>query len=158
MDFELTPPLGVGPLRIGMPCPAAHRALESLRDEHDSAGDGRAAGRRFFRASGLMVSIGCTHDRLAHVELGRPSDPSDAVRFRGIDVFALPARTVVDRLAKITAVGPAGDDPASVVAPDLLLGFWRPFEADDDPDEEQGHYFNSVLLARPGYYDEPSAS
>ncbi|MEU8956361.1 hypothetical protein AB0C93_18900 [Streptomyces sp. NPDC048518] len=100
-----------------------------------------------------MVSIGCTHDRLAYVELGRPSAPSDAVRFRGIDVFVLPARTVVNRLAEITTVEPAGDDPASVVAPDLLLGFWRPFAADDDPDEERGHYFNSVLLARPGYYD-----
>ncbi|GAA4571868.1 hypothetical protein GCM10023176_33470 [Micromonospora coerulea] len=27
---------------------------------------------------------------------------------------------------------------------------------DDDPDEEQGHFFQSVLLARPGYDDMPA--
>jgi hypothetical protein len=40
--------------------------------------------------------------------------------------------------------------------PDLLLSLWRPFEADDDSHDEQGHYFNAVLLARPGYYDTPA--
>ncbi|WP_259464901.1 hypothetical protein [Streptomyces sp. TLI_171] len=42
------------------------------------------------------------------------------------------------------------------IAHDLLLSFWRPFEADDDPSDEQGHYFTTVLLARPGYYDTPA--
>ncbi|HEY1180422.1 MAG TPA: hypothetical protein VGF17_30060, partial [Phytomonospora sp.] len=46
-------------------------------------------------------------------------------------------------------------DPASYIAPDLLLAFWRPFES-DDPEEEQGYYFGSVLTARPGYYDTPA--
>ena len=26
---------------------------------------------------------------------------------------------------------------------------------DDEPDEVQGHYFSSVLVAAPGYYDTP---
>jgi hypothetical protein len=87
------------------------------------------------------------------VELGRPHHGADVVTFRGIDVFGLPAREVVNRLAAQVAVVADTDDPASFVAPDLLLSFWRPFEADDDPAEEQGYYFSSVLLARPGYYD-----
>jgi hypothetical protein len=33
------------------------------------------------------------------------------------------------------------------------LSLWRPFAADDDPDEGQGYYFSTVLVAWPGYYD-----
>jgi hypothetical protein len=41
-------------------------------------------------------------------------------------------------------------------APELYLALWRPFAADDDPDEEEGFFFQSVLLARPGYDDTPA--
>ncbi|MEU8261457.1 hypothetical protein AB0C02_12665 [Micromonospora sp. NPDC048999] len=33
---------------------------------------------------------------------------------------------------------------------------WRRFAADDDPNEEQGQVFQSVLLAQPGYDDTPA--
>ncbi|MHC5260835.1 hypothetical protein ACYSUO_23380 [Streptomyces sp. UC4497] len=155
MEFELVPPVGVGPLQIGMSRHDANSALESLRAlEEVSASD--QAGRHIFRPSGLMISIGCMRDRLESVELGRPSTSEDAVLFRGIDVFALPAREVVRRVAEVTSIEPAEEDPASFVAPDLLLSFWRPFDGDDDPDDEQGYFFNAVLLACPGYYDGPA--
>ncbi|MET7987377.1 hypothetical protein [Streptomyces sp. NPDC005281] len=32
MDFDLAPPIGVGPLRIGMTRQSANTALDSLRD------------------------------------------------------------------------------------------------------------------------------
>lgn len=59
---------------------------------------------------------------------------------------------------EFTSVEKDPDDDASFIAPDLLLSFWRPFAADDEPGEEQGcyFYFGSVLLARPGYYDTPA--
>jgi hypothetical protein len=154
MDFELDPPRGVGPLRLGMPRSEADAALESLRDL-DAVSGSDEPGRHIFRPSGLMISIGCMRECLAAVELGRPQDRSDSVRFQGIDVFALPAREVVERLRARARVEAADDDPASFVAPDLLLSLWRPFEA-DDPEEEQGHYFSSVLVAEPGYYDTPA--
>ncbi|MGW7414346.1 hypothetical protein [Streptomyces sp. NPDC054863] len=155
MNFELDPPLGIGPLQIGMSREDANSALDSLRDLREvSAAD--QAGHSVFRPGGLMISIGCLHHRLECMEWGRPSDPSDVVSFRGIDVFGLSAREVVHRMAEVTAIEPADDDPASFVAPELLLSFWRPFKADDEPDEEQGHCFSSVLLARPGYYDDPT--
>ncbi|MFE3181805.1 hypothetical protein ACFXKR_13140 [Streptomyces violascens] len=155
MNFELVPPIGVGPLQIGMSRENANSALDSLRDAREvSAAD--QAGQHIFRPSGLMISIGCMHGRLESVELGRPSARSDVVRFRGIDVFGLPAREVVRRMAEVTPIEPADDESASFVAPGLLLSFWRPFEADDEPDEEQGYCFSSVLLARPGYYDGPT--
>ncbi|MER7108577.1 hypothetical protein [Streptomyces sp. NPDC000229] len=154
MDFALVPPTGVGPLRIGMSRREADSALQSLRASEEHSPSDRA-GQHIVRPSGLMISIGCVRDRLESVEFGRPSDPSDSVLFRGVDVFALPAREVVTRMAALTTVTPDPEDSASFVAPDLLLSFWRPFEADDQPDEEQGYYFGSVLLARPGYYDGP---
>jgi hypothetical protein len=43
-----------------------------------------------------MVSIDYMHDRLQAVELYRPETRADTVRFRGIDVFSLPARPLRD--------------------------------------------------------------
>ncbi|MEU1310584.1 hypothetical protein ABZ419_17040 [Streptomyces cinnamoneus] len=71
-------------------------------------------------------------------------------------MFALPARDVVKLVREHTTVKEDPEDPASFIAPDLLLGLWRPFEADDEPDGEQGYYFSSVLLAQPGYFDTPA--
>ncbi|MGW3866007.1 hypothetical protein ACWEDZ_31650 [Streptomyces sp. NPDC005047] len=74
---------------------------------------------------------------------------------QGVDVFALAAREVVQRMSEFTSIEEDPDDDASSIAPDLLLSFWRPFAADDEPEEEQGYHSSSVLLARPGYYEAP---
>lgn len=155
MDFVLDPPRGIGPLVLGMSRLEANAALETLRDPgHRSTSD--AAGRHIFRPDGLMVSIECRIDRLIAVELSRPHSPGDRVVFRGIDLFGLPAREVIQRLGEATDVEPHEDEPASILAPDLLLSLWRPFQTDDQPDEPQGYFFSTVLLARPGYYDTPT--
>lgn len=154
MDFVLDPPTGVGPLRIGMARREAALALEQLRDLTDVSPSDEP-GRYIFRPSGLMLGIECRHDRLVAVEVGRPHEALDVVRFQDIDVFGLPAREVVTRVGQLTHIEPHVDDPASYVAPDLLLSFWRPFQSDDEPDETQGYFFSAVLLAQPGYYDPP---
>ncbi|MFE2154472.1 hypothetical protein ACFXAO_31010 [Streptomyces lavendulae] len=155
MDFDLTPPIGVGPLQIGMSRQAANTALGSLRDL-SAISESDRSGQHVFRPSGLMISIHCVRDMLEAIELGRPSSGTDRVLFQGVDVFALPALEVVRRVGEVTSIEEDPDDDASFIAPDLLLGFWRPFAADDEPDEEQGFFFSSVLLARPGYYDTPA--
>lgn len=154
MDFDLAPPTGVGPLRIGMTQQSANAAMDSLRDLSAVSASDRP-GQHVFRPSGLMISIHCTRDMLEAIEFGRPSTQTDRVVFRGLDVFALPARELVQRMGECTLIEADPDDPASFVASDLLLSFWRPFAADDEPEEEQGYFFSSVLLARPGYYDTP---
>ncbi|MFH8609983.1 hypothetical protein ACH4D5_21140 [Streptomyces sp. NPDC018029] len=154
MDFDLAPPIGVGPLRIGMTRQSANTALDSLRDLCTVSESDRP-GQHIFRPSGLMISIHCTRDMLQAVELGRPSTETDRVIFQGLDVFAIPARELVRRMGEYTSIEADPDDPASFIASDLLLSFWRPFAADDEPEEEQGYFFSSVLLARPGYYDTP---
>ncbi|MET9131891.1 hypothetical protein [Streptomyces antibioticus] len=155
MDFDLDPPCGVGTLRIGMPRQAAGTALDALRDL-GAVSESDRPGQHVFRPSGLMVSIHCMSGTLAAVELGRPSAQTDHVTFRGLDVFATPARELVQRMSAYTSIEADPDDPASFIASDLLLSFWRPFAADDEPREEQGYYFSSVLLARPGYFDTPA--
>ncbi|MGC0407719.1 hypothetical protein RKD31_000962 [Streptomyces sp. SAI-163] len=154
MDFDLAPPNGVGPLRIGMTRHAANTALDSLRDL-SAISESDRSGQHVFRLSGLMISIHCARDMLEAIELGRPSSQKDRVLFQGVDVFAPSAREVVRRVGELTSIEEDPDDDASFIAPDLLLSFWRPFAADDEPEEEQGYYFSSVLLARPGYYDTP---
>lgn len=155
MDFDLAPPIGVGTLRIGMTRQSADTALDSLRDL-SAVSESDRPGQHVFRPSGLMISIQCARDMLEAVEIGRPSTQTDRVTFRGLDVFAIPARELVQRMGAYTSIEADPDDPASFIASDLLLSFWRPFAADDEPDEEQGYFFSSVLLARPGYYDTPA--
>jgi hypothetical protein len=155
VDFDLVPLTGVGALRIGMPRHAANTALDAFRDP-SAISESDRPGQHVFRPSGLMISIHCMRDTLEAIELGRPATQTDRVMFRDLDVFALPAAELVCRMGERTSIEADPDDPASFTAPNLLLSFWRPFAADDEPEEEQGYYFSSVLLARPGYYDTPA--
>ncbi|MER5967311.1 hypothetical protein [Streptomyces sp. NPDC002057] len=72
MDFDLAPPNGVGPLRIGMTRHAADTALDSLRVP-SAISESDRSGQHVFRPGGLMISIRCARDMLAAIELGRPS-------------------------------------------------------------------------------------
>ncbi|MBL7256372.1 hypothetical protein [Paractinoplanes lichenicola] len=144
MEFVLDPPYGVGPLRLGMTPDAARTALEFLGPLPPNP----TGGPLVHRPSGLGLSVG-----VDAIEVWRPHDPVDTVTYRNVNVFELPALTVVERLSEHTQLVPDGD---GFVAPELLLALWRPFAADDDPDEEEGYFFQSVLVARPGYYDTPA--
>ncbi|MGA6203986.1 hypothetical protein ACPESR_04440 [Nocardia testacea] len=109
-------------------------------------------------ASGLGFSVGFgaagpTCDRVNAIEVWRPLE-GDVVRYLDVDVFALPALEVVARLRRHIDLLKNDDD--GFTSPELCLSLWRPFAADDDPDETQGYFFQSVLVARPGYYDTPA--
>jgi hypothetical protein len=78
----------------------------------------------------------------------------DVVRYRDVDVFGLPALEVVERLRQYVDVTPNDDD--GFTARELYLALWRPFAADDDPDDAEGYFFQSALVARPGYDDTPA--
>ncbi|WP_416478399.1 hypothetical protein [Streptomyces sp. LKA04] len=86
-----------------------------------------------------MIGIHCTRDMLEAIELGRPLAPTDRVIFRGLDVFAIPARELERRVGEYTSIEADADAPASFVASDLLLSFWRPFAAGKEPEDEQGY-------------------
>src|SRR5262245_5968692 len=154
MELVLEPPHGVGPLRLGMTADEARTALETLGPLAPTT-QGELA---VHLASGLGIcvgfGVGLTRDRVNAIEVWRP-DEHDVVRYRDVDVFGLPAVEVIERLrCHIDLVPNEGDD--GFTARELYLALWRPFAADDDPDETQGYFFQSVLVARPGYDDTPA--
>lgn len=154
MEFVLDPPHGIDPLRLGMTSGEARAALETLGPLTPTA-YGELA---LQLASGLGFSVGFgvgpTRDRVHAIEVWRPHE-RDVVRYRDVDVFGLPALEVVERLRRHIEVAPNEDDDG-FTARELYLALWRPFAADDDPDETQGYFFQSVLIARPGYDDTPA--
>ncbi|GAB2591703.1 hypothetical protein Aab01nite_38680 [Paractinoplanes abujensis] len=153
MEFVLDPPYGIGPLRLGLTADEARTALAFLGPLPANP----TGGLMIHRPSGLSLGVGFgagpTSGRVNAIEAGRPDSPGDTVTFRNVNLFELPALTVVERLSEHARWTPDDD---GFVANDLFLALWRPFAADDDPDEEEGYYFQSVLVARPGYNDTPA--
>ncbi len=61
-----------------------------------------------------------------------------------------PAVALVKSLREHTALD-VDEDGHSATAPDLLLALWRSVVPEGD-DDQDGRYFESVLIARPGYH------
>ena len=156
MIINLRPPDAAGPLRIGA---SRQDTLDALERLGAPAPFGRVTvdlpGLAVDRPSGLFIGAHFdAQDRLEAIELGRPGKTADdEVRYDGLDVFTTPALGLVAHLRQRTPVVEEEDGHA-FTAPDLLVSFWRP-TVPETPDDEEGRYFASVLLARPGYYDEP---
>lgn len=151
MEFVLDPPYGVGPLRLGMTIDEARTALETLGPLSSTAYGEVALHLPSGLGFSLGFGVGPTRDRVNGIEVWRPAE-RDVVRYRDVNLFGLPALEVVERLRRHVDLRPNEDDDG-FTARELYLALWRPFAADDDPDEEQGYFFQSVLLARPGYDD-----
>ncbi|MEH1166735.1 hypothetical protein V6V47_15260 [Micromonospora sp. CPCC 205539] len=154
MEFVLDPPRGVGPLRLGMTTDEACGALETLGRLTPTAHGELAVHLPSGLGFSVGFGVGSTRDRVNAIEVWRPQE-HDLVRYHDVDVFGLPAPEVVKRLRHHVEIV-SNEDDDGFTARKLYLALWRPFAADDDRDEEQGHFFQSVLLARPGYDDTPA--
>ncbi|MGW8884438.1 hypothetical protein [Streptomyces sp. NPDC055749] len=151
MTLEVVPPEGVGPVRIGMTMDEARAALAAIEGYVPAtAPDSLTATYDSGMSIELEPAPGGT---LGAIQVYRPYAPL-RVEYRGIDLLRTPAAQVVEQLGALTELE-EDEGGRSYVASDLLLSLWRPFVEDEDPDEEQGHYFQSVLVAQPGYYDGP---
>ena len=149
MIIDIVPPETVGPVRIGMTMDEAERALASI-DGHD-----QQSGLPAIYDSGMSIELEpAPGGTVAAIEVSRPHSPV-RIEYRGIDLLGTPAARVVEQLSEFTELE-EDEGGRSYVAPSLLLSLWRPFVDDENSDEEQGHYFQSVLVARPGYYDGPN--
>ncbi|MEV0129787.1 hypothetical protein AB0H83_15180 [Dactylosporangium sp. NPDC050688] len=154
MIIVLRPPDLAGPLRIGA---TGQDTVDTLRQLGTPLVLCRATGSRpgwgVDRPSGLFIGVYFdAHDRVEAIELGRPGDNTgDAVTYNELDVFTTPAADLVTQLRRRTTVHEEHDGHV-FTAPDLLLTFRRPTTL-ETPDDEDGRFFASVLLARPGYHD-----
>jgi hypothetical protein len=151
--IDLRPPEHAGPLRIGADRAETVTALRELGEPRlVTRTPGRAPIWAVDRPSGLAIR--CHLDRIGHldaVEFGRPSDDADSVRYRGLDVFGTPADEFVAALRRHTTVVDE-EHGYAYIAPDLLLSCWRA-STPKSQDDAEGRHFDSVLLARPGYYN-----
>ena len=151
MTLEVVPPDGVGPVRIGMTMDEAKAALAAIEGYVPATAPGTLTATY---DSGMSIELEPAADgTLGAIQVYRPHGPL-RVEYQGIDLLRTPAAQVVEQLGALTGLE-EDEGGRSYVASDLLLSLWRPFVEDENPDEEQGHYFQSVLVAQPGYYDAP---
>ncbi|MEV6270895.1 hypothetical protein AB0L64_27280 [Kribbella sp. NPDC051936] len=154
MIIELHPPRSVGPLELAA---TGHEIVATMRHFGGPEVLCRAAGDRagwcVMHPSGLFLSAYFdADDRAEAIELGRPTDPGVTVTYGGLDIFRTPATDLVEALRRTTRVLEE-ENGHSYTAPDLLLALWRP-TTPEGRDDAEGNYFESVLIAEPGYYDK----
>jgi hypothetical protein len=147
---------GVPPLRFGMSVAEVDEALSVWGTPESASAPNDTTTKLRVRDAGLTRDIFALFerdDRLTAVELWRPEegDPSVSVRFGDLDLFSTPAEEVIDQLE---ARGAAVDqsDPFFPKCHELTLGFNRD-GGDDRDDRGLSRYFESVLIAPPGYYN-----
>jgi hypothetical protein len=150
--IDLRPPHGAGELSIGASGPDIVEALQRLGDPEVLRRTRQDhPGWCVRRDSGLFIATYFDgDDRVNAIEFGRPEDPSDVITYLGLDLFATPAADLLEQLREHTALD-EGEDGYALTAPDLLLAFWRP-TVPESPDDPEGRFFESVLIAHPGYY------
>jgi hypothetical protein len=108
------------------------------------------------RPSGLFViTLFDADDRLEAIEFGRPDSNDETVTYDGHDVFTTPAADLVAQLRQRTTIDvEEEEDGHAFTAPSLLLPLWRPVTP-ESPEDQEGRFFESALIARPDYYDQP---
>jgi hypothetical protein len=154
--FEITSD-GVGPLRLGVSREQAGRDLTAWGQP-----------RRFTRGvgfdhddsdwmvsrSGTTIFVYCDESgRVDAIEFASPGHGvagDDVVVFDEVDVFIDPADTVLDRLGARGFRVVERDRGYASDLPDVLLSLWRDGEPSDDT-TGLPLYFESALVARPGY-------
>ncbi|WP_236793819.1 hypothetical protein [Amycolatopsis sp. GM8] len=152
MVIELAPPASAGLVRIGSSRDEARVSLGQYGaiQEVDKGGS-YPTWVVHDRQSGLSIFLFFDQNELVDaVELGRPTAGVE-VTYAGVDVFATPVDELISWLSQRTRVK-EHERGSSYTASDLLLGFWRSRPA-EEPDEDDWRYFESVLVAKPGYYE-----
>ncbi|MBS2552523.1 hypothetical protein KGQ19_37280 [Catenulispora sp. NL8] len=166
MDIELQPPTGFSGLTLGQPEQETALAAEAFGPVKTSRGAPVEAAGVTFPA--LSKMIGGTdpkfiltfdqHGNADTVELMRPREPESdvTVTFEGIDVFGTPWSQVLEEMESRGHRIVRDDEDMFFHAPDLTLGFSRD-AAHEVPLDDDGEplYFESVLVAKAGYYDGP---
>jgi hypothetical protein len=152
MQLELLPPDRVGPIMIGMDFDEAEVMLRALPGfQSPGPGERRQPGFAHYESE-MSIAVYSERDLVKAVEVFRP-EGDDVVLYRGISIFKESAGDVIRELQSITRVH-VERDGLFVVAPDLLLALSRPY-LPESPEDEEGRYFESVLIAAPGYYSGP---
>ena len=152
MGITLEPPTGAAGIEIGASRSEAEKQCAVHGDpEPFRRGDETIPSLVVRRPQGVTVFVYFDDaDTVEAVELARPDD-GESITFRDIDVFATPADEVIEALGQFAEVEVTESGHAAT-APSLHLAFWRS-TVPESPEDEEGRYFESVLVAAPGYGD-----
>lgn len=154
MQFELTAD-GCGAVCLGMARQAAGLALESWGECTPFRRGFGNEGWAVTRGTMMMFAYVDDIDRVNGIEFaspGRGVPADDHVVFDGVDLFADEADIVIANLKGRGWGVIESDDREEVTIPDVLLALWR-FGEPEDESTGLPLYFESALIARPGYYD-----
>lgn len=153
VKIELRPPEGVTGVALGATRVEAQEQCARLGDPEEFRRGGEGPVSLVVpRPSGLSLFVYFDgDDRVDAIEIGRPDGDEDSVHLGGLDVFTTPAEDLVEPLRGEHRVD-VEDGGRSIVLPDLLIALWRRF-LPEGPTDPEGRFFESVLVAAPGYYD-----
>jgi hypothetical protein len=106
------------------------------------------------RSSGLSIFIYFdSTDRLEAIEFGASPGTVERVMYAGVPIFDMHADEVLRHLGRRTTVTESPKEPGrSFTATELRLGLCRG-AVPESPTDPDGRYFESVLVAKPGYWD-----
>jgi hypothetical protein len=147
VQLEITPHVGIGPVRFGMTRAEADAALSSL----PGATPGRPKGGRsatimcYFRAS-LQIEFD-PDGTASFIEVS--GDPATLCTYKGRDVFDLPAPELFALFATDDASGPHAFNASEYLFPELIVALW---EADEQYDRKGGE--SRAVYATVGVGDE----
>jgi hypothetical protein len=151
VDLIIDPPRGVGPIAIGMPLDQAEQALRAIVGFVPPTPGKRIAPGFAHYESEMSIAVEPDRSRnVRSIEVYRPSRDVN-VLYRDISVFRIAADDVIRRISDIVRLE-IEDDGLRVLAPELLLSLSRD-TLPEGPEDEDGRYFEAVLVAVPGYYD-----
>lgn len=153
MDYEVTPHVSVGPVRLGMTRDQVRNLMpgpcEPFPKERDALHETDA-----FHESGFQVFYGGPAPVVEYIELSR--DSGFRALYRGVDVFATPADELAAHIAHDAPFDPDnGELGYSYIFPALDLSLWRP-AIPDSPDDTDGREFSTIGIGIEGYYDGSS--
>jgi hypothetical protein len=149
MRFEIVPFAGVGPVRLGMHRGEVSARMGLLPDEFRKT-PSAAYTTDAFHDSCFQVFYAGTEPLVEYIELSRHS--GFEAFFDGVDVFALSAVELVERLSRRAAFDV--NDPElgySYVFPEWELALWRPIVPENDSDAD-GRFFSTVGIGVRGYF------
>ncbi|MGW7529715.1 hypothetical protein [Streptomyces sp. NPDC054783] len=150
MDVELVPLQGVGPVTLGMTIDEVEQILQNLPG-FESSGSELFPVRGFAHySSGMSISASPDGSGLIQaIEVHRP-ESGDTVRYEGRDVFSTPAEELISWLMERLGAE-VHEDGRALISPEQSLVFWRPTLPEDGL-EGEGMYFQTVTLAKAGYF------
>jgi hypothetical protein len=141
LEYEITPHVGIGPVKLGMPIHDVEAVMGKPEHVHDN---------RHGYLSGFMVDFDDT-GKVEFIELA--SSELFQAKFNGINLHYVTADEAVNFVSQFDSYD--RNDPEagySYIFKKLQLSLWRGTMPEDEADED-GKYFEAVGIAIDGYFE-----